>query len=79
MELNGWDMAHITMRTWVCFLASDKRKGKKKEETEYEKGEKLYVLWVKIIENDVCIPMFNAVLFTVAGTWQWPGCLVIDD
>ena len=26
------------------------------------------------IEKDTCIPLFIAVLFTVARTWKQPGC-----
>ena len=30
------------------------------------------------IERDTCIPMFIAVLFTIARTWKQPRCPSID-
>ena len=31
------------------------------------------------IERDTCIPMFIAVLFTIARTWKQPGCASADE
>ena len=32
-----------------------------------------------IIQNDICIPMFTAALFTIARKWKQPRCLSTDD
>ena len=31
------------------------------------------------IEKDTCIPLFIAALFTIAGTWKQPRCLLTDE
>ena len=31
------------------------------------------------IERDKCTPMFITALFTIAGTWKQPGCLLADE
>ena len=31
------------------------------------------------IENDTCIPMFTAALFTIARTWKQPRCPSTDE
>ena len=31
------------------------------------------------VEKDTCIPMFNAALFTIAGTWKQPRCPSTDE
>ena len=31
------------------------------------------------IERDTCIPLFIAALFTIAGTWKQPRCLLTDE
>ena len=31
------------------------------------------------IENDTCIPMFIAALFTISRTWKQPRCLSTDE
>ena len=31
------------------------------------------------IERDACIPLFNAVLFTIVRTWKQPRCPSIDE
>ena len=31
------------------------------------------------IENDTCIPLFTAALFTIARTWKQPRCPLIDE
>ena len=31
------------------------------------------------IERDTCIPLFTAALFTIAGTWKQPRCLLTDE
>ena len=30
-------------------------------------------------EKDTCIPLFTAALFTIAGTWKKPRCLLTDE
>ena len=30
-------------------------------------------------EKDTCIPLFTAALFTIAGTWKQPRCLLTDE
>ena len=31
------------------------------------------------IEKDICIPLFNEALFTIASTWKQPRCPFTDD
>ena len=31
------------------------------------------------IEKDICIPLFNAALFTIARTWKQPRCPSTDE
>ena len=31
------------------------------------------------IEKDICIPLFNAALFTTARTWKQPRCPSTDE
>ena len=31
------------------------------------------------MEKDTCIPLFIAALFTIAGTWKQPRCLLTDE
>ena len=31
------------------------------------------------VEKDTRIPLFNAALFTIAGTWKQPRCPLTDD
>ena len=31
------------------------------------------------IEKDTCIPLFTAVLFTIARTWKQPRCPLTDE
>ena len=32
-----------------------------------------------LIQKDTCIPMFIAVLFTIANMWKQPECLLTDE
>ena len=32
-----------------------------------------------IISKDICMPMFTAALFTIAGTWKQPRCPLTDE
>ena len=32
-----------------------------------------------VIQNDICTPIFTAVLFTTAKTWKQPKCPLADE
>ena len=32
-----------------------------------------------VIQKDICVPMFIAVLFTIAKIWKQPKCPSIDE
>ena len=33
----------------------------------------------QLIQRDTCIPMFTAILFTIAKIWRQPKCLSVDE
>ena len=44
-----------------------------------QKSHLAYKLEKTIIEKDMCIPMFTAVLFTIARAWKHSRCLSTDE
>ena len=44
-----------------------------------QKSHLAYKLEKTIIEKDMCIPMFTAVLFTIARAWKHSRCLSTEE